>query len=272
MAETSNIEWCDATWNCWYGCRKVSSGCDHCYMFRDMPRFGRDPSVVTRSKTTFYDPLKWVKSGKLKPESKIFVCSWSDFFIEEADDWRDEAWDIMRQTPEFNYLILTKRPENIQDRLPISWSIDDRYSHLWLGVTAENQEQADKRIPILLQIPAAKRFVSIEPMLGEIDLTRLNVSHLPHHKGYVANVLDHRINSALGKPYKHIDWVILGAESGPKRRRCETVWIESVVNQCKEAGVPAFVKQLHIGTQVSKDVAEWPHNLQLRQHPAEGRG
>ena len=150
------------TWNPWHGCRKVSAGCQNCYMYRDKKRFGSDPEKVVRSTVpTFTLPLR------IKEPSRIFVCSWSDFFIEDADEWRDEAWEIMRRTPHLIFLILTKRPENIIDRLPEGWP----WSNIWLGVTAENQEMADKRIPILLQIPAVVRFVSVEPCLSPIDLS-----------------------------------------------------------------------------------------------------
>ena len=101
MGETTKIEWTGATWNPWYGCLKVSHGCDNCYMYRDMERYGRNPSVVTRSKTQFNMPLK------LKEPTLIFTCSWSDFFIREADEWRAEAWEIMRQTPQHTYQVLT---------------------------------------------------------------------------------------------------------------------------------------------------------------------
>src|SRR3990167_5576666 len=98
MAETTGISWCDATWNPFMGCHKVSQGCAKCYMFREMKFYGRDPNVVVRSKTTFNNPLKWAKNGKVNSGAKIFTCSWSDWFIEEADEWRDEAWEIVKNT------------------------------------------------------------------------------------------------------------------------------------------------------------------------------
>ena len=107
MGNKTGIEWCTSTWNPWRGCHKLRAGCKNCYMFREQNQYGHDPNIVVRSKTTFNDPLKW------KEPAKVFVNSWSDFFIEEADPWRDEAWDIMRRTPHLTYQILTKRPENI---------------------------------------------------------------------------------------------------------------------------------------------------------------
>lgn len=112
MGNSSNIEWTDATWNPWHGCHKVSQGCKNCYMFRDKRRYGQDPNVVTRAaSTTFYAPLKW------KKPRRIFTCSWSDFFIEEADPWRDEAFAIMALTPQHTYQVLTKRPESKPTKL-----------------------------------------------------------------------------------------------------------------------------------------------------------
>src|SRR3990167_10389978 len=113
MAETTGIAWTDATWNPWIGCHKVSAGCKSCYMYRDVTFYGGDPNVVRRGKTTFNAPLRWHH----KPGSLIFPCSWSDFFIEEADEWRDEAWAIMRNTP-YVYLVLTKRIERAFSHMP----------------------------------------------------------------------------------------------------------------------------------------------------------
>ena len=161
MGKNSSIEWTDHTWNPWQGCHPISAGCANCYMFRDKRRYGQDPSVVVRSKrATFCKPAHW------NEPAKVFTCSWSDFFIEEADPWRDEAWDIIQTTPWLTYLILTKRIERAAQNLPTAWP----FPNVWLGVSVENQQTADERIPILLQASAAVRFVSVEPMLGPVDL------------------------------------------------------------------------------------------------------
>jgi len=152
MAQTTGISWTDATWNPWHGCRKISAGCKYCYMFRDKERYGQDPTVVMRSKSNFNDPLKWAMDteqigflpGKDKEPSafvgmKIFTCSWSDFFIQEADEWRADAWNIIRDTPEFTYQILTKRPERIMECLPPDWGRG--YENVWLGVSVEDKEK-----------------------------------------------------------------------------------------------------------------------------------
>lgn len=227
MGEKTGIEWASATWNPWMGCHKVSAGCKNCYMFRDMPHYGKDPNVVVRSKTTFDAPLKWAKSGKVQPGARIFTCSWSDWFIAEADEWRAEAWDVVRRTPQFTYLILTKRPERIADHLPADWG--GGYPNVWLGTSAENQEQADKRIPLLNGVWAAVRFVSAEPLLGPIDFGKWIYTD--------------------GGPWKmDLHWVITGGESALKDARpMELDWVRTIREQCKASGTALFHKQ-HGGT------------------------
>lgn len=224
MAKNTGIDWTDHTWNPWQGCRKVSPGCANCYMYRDKKRFGQDPTSVVRSKpTTFNFPLtlKW------KEPAKVFVCSWSDFFIEDADQWRDEAWDIIRKTPHLIYQILTKRPENIADRLPPDWPL----SNVWLGVTAENHEMACNRFYYLLQIPCAVRFASVEPMLGPIDMVEA--------VGITMLNLD-----LLETGDRGIHWVICGGETGPGAREMKQEWAESLKKQSTAAKVPFFMKQM----------------------------
>src|SRR5689334_23079211 len=161
MGERTNIGWTDATWNPWHGCKKVSPGCKHCYMYRDKERYGQDPTKVVRSKTKFRDPFKWA-DGRM-----VFTCSWSDWFIEEADAWRPEAWEIIKATPHHTYQILTKRPERIAGHLPPDWGRG--YPNVWLGVSVENQDYVE-RILRLLAEPAAVHFISAEPLLGPLNL------------------------------------------------------------------------------------------------------
>lgn len=206
MSISSAIEWTESTWNPWMGCNKVSPGCAHCYMFREQSRYGQDPEVVRRSKTTFRAPLKW------KEPRRIFTCSWSDWFHPAADAWRDDAWDVIRDTPQHTYQILTKRPEFIAEHLPPDWH--DGYPNVWLGVSVESQRWVE-RLERLAQVPAAVRFVSAEPLLGPVDLGSL--------------------------PY---DWVIAGGESGPDARPTELDWLRSLRDQCAARHVPFFLKQL----------------------------
>jgi protein gp37 len=204
MGATTLIEWADSTWNPWYGCRKISPGCRDCYMYREQNRYGGNPNEVRRSKTRFHDPLTWL-DGRA-----IFTCSWSDFFIDRADPWRPEAWEIVRQTPRHTYLILSKRPERIAAQLPDRWP----WSHVWLGVSIESRAYL-WRHEVLRELPAAGRFLSCEPLLE--DLRALDLSG--------------------------IGWVIAGGESGPAARPMHPGWVRSIRDQCVAAGVPFFFKQ-----------------------------
>lgn len=243
MGETTKIQWTNKTWNPWHGCHKVSDGCKYCYMFRDKERYGQEPNTVLRSKSTFNEPLKW------KEPEKIFTCSWSDWFIEEADEWRNEAWKIIKATPHLTYQILTKRPENIKDRLPADWG--NGYSNVWLGVSVEKAKNKN-RIDILRNVPANIRFVSFEPLLGSVGALNLD----------------------------GINWAIIGGESGNTSgkytfRECYLHWFHPIIWQCREQETSVFVKQL--GTYLAKhfqlkdshggDMSEWPEDLQIREIP-----
>jgi len=243
MGNKTGIEWTDKTWNPWRGCHKVSQGCKNCYMFREQKQYGHDPNIVVRSKTTFNDPLKW------KEPAKVFVNSWSDFFIEEADPWRDEAWDIMRRTSHI-YQVLTKRIENVSTRLPKDWG--SGWPNVWLGVSAEDQANADERIPQLLEIPAAIRFVSAEPLLGPISFKNFYTIH---------NSDDYPIRK---RHIDFLDWIIAGGESGPNCRPMDLAWARSIRDQCKEAGVAFFYKQN--GGWPNK-LGNIPEDLMIRQFP-----
>jgi protein gp37 len=204
-------------------------------MFREEKFRGRDPDVVVRSKTTFKDPLKW------KLPRKVFTCSLSDFFIEEADAWRGEAWAIIKATPH-TYQILTKRPENIAARLPKDWG--EGYPNVWLVVSTENQDAADLRIPILLEIPAAVRGLSCEPLLEE-----LKVKAWLYGKGYPWMEQPQPMGTREKFDKEHpfwdakIDWVICGGESGAGYREMNLDWARSLRDQCKAAGVAFWYKQ-----------------------------
>jgi protein gp37 len=243
MGSNSNIEWTDATWNPWQGCTKVSEACAHCYMFTDMKRYGKDPTVVRKSKDpTFFLPMKRRRTGEyaIPPGHKVFTCSWSDWFHERADAWRPKAWSIIQQQPDLVFQIVTKRPERIGDCLPPDWG--DGWENVWLITTIENQHWANVRIPQLLQVPAAVRGLSIEPLLGPVDLSRWLGERVRCGCG---GVCDSGVPCPMrGNWQPPIRWVIVGGESGHHARPCNLAWIRSIVEQCKAAGVPCFVKQL----------------------------
>lgn len=247
MGSDSNIQWTESTWNPWHGCKKVSAGCKYCYMFRDKEKYGQDPTVVVRSKTKFNEPLRW-KDGRM-----IFTCSWSDWFIKEADEWRLEAWEIIKATPQHTYQILTKRPERILKHLPADWGYG--YPNVWLGVSVENGSAiAIDRISYLTEVPAKVRFISFEPLIG-------------HPQSFVTH---------------KIDWIIIGGESGNdvgkyRYRPCELHWIEHIIDGYRDVspGTKIFVKQL--GTYLAKklgmsdrhggNINEFPEHLRIREFP-----
>jgi len=225
MGETTGIQWTDHSWNPWQGCHKVSAGCKNCYMYREKKRYKQDPATVVQSSPgTFRGPLTWHEPAL------VFTCSWSDFFIEEADPWRPEAWAIIRQTPHLTYQILTKRPwaEYVKERLPRDWK--DGYPNVWLGVTVEDAENA-WRVADLIRVPARLYFVSVEPMLGPVPL------------GYLTGAYTQG---------RRVGWVIAGGESGPGARPTELDWARDLRDQCQCAGVPFFLKQLTIGGRLVK--------------------
>ena len=248
IMKDSKIQWTDDTVNFWHGCKKVSDGCKFCYMYRDKERYGQDATTILRSgDTTFYQALKW-KEGR-----KIFTCSWSDFFIAEADGWRADAWDVIRKTPQHQWQILTKRPERIKECLPPDWG--EGWDNVWIGVSVESQKYIS-RVSQLCQIPAITRFVSAEPLIGEIDF------------------------SVIEEDMKSIHWCIIGGESGNTTgkhlfRECEMEWIEKIITYLKETSVKIFVKQT--GTFIAAamkykdrhggDMDEWPSQIQIREFP-----
>lgn len=245
----TKIPWTDYTWNPWQGCKKISTGCTRCYMFKDKKRWGQDGSNIHRSSDkTFNMPLH------LDIASKIFTCSWSDFFIEQADPWRDEAWKIIKDTPYHTYQILTKRPERISQCLPADWG--EGYDNVWLGVTVEEMKYVE-RLETLNKIPALYYFVSCEPLLGDVVFRNKEPIFPPKS----------RLSMNIESMQLRMGWVIIGTESGPGRRPAELDWIYKVVRECKYYQIPVFVKQLEINGKVVTDIEKFPEELQVRQFP-----
>jgi protein gp37 len=263
MAEKSNIQWTDATWNIARGCTKVDEDCKYCYMYRDSMNNTRyDPLKVVRTKTVFDLPLK------LKEPSKIFTCSLTDFFHESIDGYRNEAWDIIRKCPQHTFQILTKRPERIKDHLPADWN--GGWDNVWLG-TSCGSENSHQRIYDLCKVECKTRFLSLEPLHGEIDFYR------------ISGMWPDKDHPWRNEPILHgIHWVIIGGESGNENgkyryRPCALKWFYKIVEQCSNVfvNVPVFVKQM--GTNLSKELGmsdrhggninEFPTDLQLREFP-----
>jgi len=181
-------------------------------MFRAQQRYGHDPSVVVRTKT-WTEPLRWQRVAEREHNTElVFTCSWSDWFHEDADEWRDEAWSLVRQCSNLVFQILTKRPERVLDHLPHDWS--DGYKNVWLGVSIENEDYV-WRADVLRKIPARVRFISAEPLLGPLPNLVFDGFH----------------------------WLIVGGESGPGFRSMDNNWARDLRDRALAADVRFFFKQ-----------------------------
>lgn len=241
MGQDSKIEWTHHTFNPWWGCVRVSPGCEHCYAETFAKRVGLNvwgPAKTTERRLFgekhWAEPLKWNKqAGQAGERRRVFCASMADVFEEhpqiETERWR--LWDLIEETPALDWLLLTKRPENIIANTArwAPWGPIGKWpDNIWIGTTVENQEQAEKRIPILLNVPARVRFLSCEPLLGPVDLDQA----ARHPDG------TRRPNWGLG-----IHWVICGGESGHGARPMNPEWARSLRDQCQAAGVAYHFKQ-----------------------------
>lgn len=302
MAANSGIQWTDATWNCLAGCEAVSPGCANCYaatMTRRLEAMGKADYTGLTTEKHFNGkvrclphklgiPLKWRKPRR------VFVNSMSDLFHEDVPDaFIDRVFAVMALCPQHTFQVLTKRAERMhrymtaegcrQRVIEATETVWDEPNtaefvqehiyqsggvlpNVWLGVSCEDQQRADERIPWLLKTPAAVRFVSAEPLLGPIDFTiRYQVADGGHH-----NMDSLRGYGGWGdydrSKYK-LHWVIDGCESGPRRREYHPKWSWSIQEQCKAAGVAYFRKQMIVNGKVSHDPAEWHADWRVREFP-----
>jgi len=281
----TKIPWTDETWNMIGGCSPVSEGCLNCAAamsaqlcvnrgnkkYEGLVKNGKWTGEVRLFPDLLDKPLHWRKPRM------IFPAFMGDLFHEAVPfEFIDKVFETMalcwgnaayrkNTYPNHIFQILTKRPKQMLKYL--SGDVKKRWGdgapcigtlpNVWLGVSVENQKAADERIPILLQIPAAVQFVSVEPMLEAVDL-KWNLTYPSQRcSSYIRNE----------SPPKSLDWVIIGCESGPKRRPCKLEWVRDLVEQCKAADVPVFVKQLSINGKVSHKPEEWPEWARLRQMP-----
>jgi protein gp37 len=250
MAENSKIEWCDHTFNPWRGCTKVSPACDNCYAEAQCGRFGiadwgphADRQLAADS--TWKQPHTWNRKAiKAGVRAKVFCASLADVFDNHKSIkpyWREALWQTIRDTPQLDWLLLTKRPQNIDEMLPADWGWDDGgWPNVWLGTTVENQTEAHRRIPHLLDVPARVRFLSCEPLLGPVDLTWVRKGEANSIDALTGRyVVDGYGQLQIGK----IDWVIAGGESGPGARPSHPNWFRQLRDHCAKAGVPFHFKQ-----------------------------
>ncbi len=294
---TTKIEWTDATWNPVTGCTKVSPGCAHCYAETIAKRFNRNGgSYLPGQAEIICHPDRLAIPLSRKKPTMYFVNSMSDLFHEDVpDEFIDAIWIVMWLAPQHTFQILTKRPERMLhwskgpinvERFAKAGALVDRIcpgvkipkgpaiaiqsgqwllDNVWLGVSVENQYWADQRIPLLLQTPAAVRFLSIEPLLKPVNL-------MPYMSRFVGLSDEGEVYAPLTVPNLH--WVIIGGESGPEARPMNEAWAQSIINDCRAANVPVFMKQ--IGSVWAKahrlkgkagDIKTFPNDLQVREWP-----
>jgi protein gp37 len=298
--ENSKVEWTHHTFNPWRGCTKVSAGCANCYA---ETLSGRNPKVlgvwgpngtrVVAAEAQWREPLKWDKeAARLGVRHRVFCASLADVFEgpetmpevarEPVAAARRRLFKLIGQTPHLDWLLLTKRPQNVlkltreaidpdgepdgneccePNGLDVA-TFAELYPNVWLGTSVENQAAADDRIPHLLKASAAVRFLSCEPLLGPVDLRRANVRDKGTYDKYddyltgkywqqpgswpgeYTEDMADRPQLLLSNPSHKVDWVIVGGESGPGARPFNVEWARSLVQQCKAAEVPVFVKQM----------------------------
>lgn len=276
MSKETQIQWADHTFNPWIGCAKVSEGCANCYaeqsIFARINKipWGKGKLRHRTSKRNWEQPLRWNAKAKADEVRRRVFPSLCDPFDEEVPlDWLRDFLHLIVVTQHLDWLLLTKRPQNILPRLnqifingyPLAYS-SRLFKNIWLGVSAENQIRLDERIPVLLSVPASVHFVSVEPMLNHVALE----TYWEFEDGDL-------------QTFPGIDWVIIGGES-IGGRPCHLDWFRDVRDQCRVASVPLFIKQLGSNARYGVhdqlfftnhpkggDPDEWPEDLRIRQLP-----
>ena len=280
MAENTKIEWADATVNHWAGCTKVSPACDNCYAQRMAGRLWKVQWGAGQPRRQFVSAREMLealdrKAQRIGKRLRVFHNSLSDMFDKEVPDgWRMDAFKAMADTPNLQHLVLTKRIGNVRGMLAeLAHGNDPDLSlldmmplpNVWLGITVVNQEEACRDIPKLLAVPAAKRFLSIEPLLGTIDLGLCDCDNgsvaAPGGAGGVT------CPKCSGTGGRTLDWVIVGGESGPGARPMHPDWVRSLRDQCAAAGVALFVKQMGGSRDKRGELFDLPDDLRIREVP-----
>ena len=240
MAENSKIEWTDHTFNPWIGCQKVSPGCDNCYAEALMDKryhkveWGPHGERKRTSEANWKMPLRWAKAARAAgTRPRVFCSSLADVFDNQVDpSWRIDLFDLISETEELDWLLLTKRPENVAKMLPTNWNVAD-YHNVWLGTTCEDQANYDRRWAIMRDIPAMVHFISYEPAIGPL-----------------------RLHNGPDQP----DWLICGGESGHGARMMDPNWAAAIKHDCEAAGVYFFMKQMTAKAPI-------PAHLMRREYP-----
>ena len=237
---TNAIESKSKMWNLWHGCHKLSAGCQHCYVYRGDAKRGIDSTVVTRTKN-FDLPIQKKRNGEYKIPSGtlVYTCFTSDFFLEDADPWRADAWAMMRLRSDLRFMMITKRIDRLQETIPDDWG--EGYDNVTICCTIENQERADYRLPIYKAAPIKHKILICEPLLERIDL----------------------------RPYNIGSWVeqlVVGGESGRDARVCHYDWILELHQLCVKNKVAFWFKQT--GAQFVKDGRLYAIKRQLQHAQA----
>ena len=231
------------SWNPWHGCHKISEGCRHCYVYRQDSCYDKDSSVVTRT-AAFDLPVKRRRNGDYRVPSgeRVYACFTSDFFLEEADEWRAEAWAMIRERSDLSFLIPTKRIDRFGVALPADWG--DGYDHVAIACTIENQDRLNYRLPLFKALPIRHRLLFCSPLLGPLDFA-----------GYLDD---------------DIEEVSVGGESGTEARICDYDWVLDLRRQCERAGVAFRFKQT--GAIFKKDGRYYAVPRRLQQVQAKKAG
>lgn len=254
MGQTTGIAWTDSTFNPWIGCTKVSPGCDHCYAESQDSRkrwggathWGPGTARHRTSVSTWSNPVKWDRTAA--GVHRVFCASLADVFDNEAPQgWRNDLWALIEGTPRLTWQLLTKRIGNVLHMVPESWRYGGFPKNVWMGMTAPNQDEYDRDIVKLANIPVRIRWLSIEPQLSHVEL-----------------------GPWVGRN-SFVSWVVTGGESGPKARLYDLDWARSIVRECRASGAIPFVKQLGsragLTHPAGADPAEWPEDLRVREFP-----
>ncbi|MDD6209812.1 MAG: DUF5131 family protein [Bacteroidales bacterium] len=212
------------SWNPWHGCQKLSEGCRYCYVYRIDEKYGKDSSVVNRS-ASFNLPVKRKRDGSYKIPSgeMVYTCFTSDFFVDGADEWRIEAWKMIRERNDLEFFFITKRIDRFYIGLPDDWG--SGYDHVTIGCTVENQDRADYRLPIFRNIPLRHKVIICAPLLEAL-----------HLENYLDDTFDE---------------VAVGGESGKEARVCNYEWVLDIRRQCMERNIPFWFHQT--GAKLFKD-------------------
>jgi protein gp37 len=261
MSANTTIEWCDHTFNPWEGCQKVSPGCDNCYAEARNARFAGGTAInwgpgAPRRRTSAANwslPKRWnaqadafmAQHGR---RQRVFCASLADVFDNAVDpQWRADLFKLIADTPNLDWLLLTKRIGNVARMIPFGWQDFRMPPNIWIGATIVNQAEADRDIPKLLEVPARVRFLSMEPLAGQV-----NISDIPDPAGGICikplaglrwKPISGPAPGCIPESHPKIDWVIVGGESGPNARPMHPGWARSLRDQCEAAGVPFLFKQ-----------------------------